>query len=242
LYSRAFNLLTLALSQITGPASSVAIPALSRVHEDPELFSRYYLRLMNLIMWIIAILFGFLFVAAKPVIVLVLGNKWAAAAPVFQILTISVFGQMLLESTLWLFISRGQSARLLKLLLIISPLMVGSFAIGLPFGIKWVALALSVFLMISLPWLLNFAFQGTNLTLQGLGRALLCPFSVSLTGACFSELAMRLILPQRVFFQLLTAGLGFVVVGALSFFFPPVQREIASLWSLMRELRRPQTT
>jgi PST family polysaccharide transporter len=242
LYSRAFNLLTLALSQITGPASSVAIPALSRVHEDPELFSRYYLRLMNLIMWIIAILFGFLFVAAKPVIVLVLGNKWAEAAPVFQILALSVFGQMLLESTLWLFISRGQSARLLKLLLIISPLMVGSFAIGLPFGIKWVALALSVFLVISLPWLLKFAFQGTNLTLRALGRALLCPFALSLAGVCFSEVAMHLVLSRRIFPQLLTAGLGFVVVGAFSFLFPPVQREIASLWSLMRELRRPQTT
>lgn len=242
LYSRAFNLLTLALSQITGPASSVAIPALSRVHEDPELFSRYYLRLVNLIMWIVAVLFGFLFVAAKPVIVLVLGNKWAQAAPVFQILAFSVFGQMLLESILWLFISRGQSARLFKLLLIVSPLMVGSFAIGLPFGIKWVALALSLFLLISLPWLLKFAFEGTNLTLQGLARAVLCPFAVALAGVCLSEVAMRLILPQHIFSQLLTAATGFLVVGGFSFLIPSVQREIASLWSLMSELRRPRTT
>ena len=242
LYSRAFNLLTLALSQITGPASSVAIPALSRVHEDPELFARYYLRLVNLIMWVVAVLFGFLFVAAKPVIVLVLGNKWSAAAPVFQILALSVFGQMLLESILWLLISRGQSARLLKLLLIVSPLMVGSFAVGLPFGIQWVALALSLFLVVSLPWLLKFAFQGTNLTLHGLARALLCPFAMTLAGVCLSEVAMRVILPQHLFSQLLTAGTGFVVAGVFSLLFPSVQREIASLWSLMSELRRPRTT
>ena len=241
LYSRAFNLMTLALSQITGPASSVAIPALSRVHEDPELFSRYYLRLMNLIMWVVAILFGFLFVAAKPVIVLVLGNKWADAAPVFQMLALSVFGQMMLESILWLLISRGQSARLLKLLLIISPLMIGSFAVGLPFGIKWVALALSLFLLVSLPWLLKFAFQGTRLTLRALGQALLCPFALCIAGIFCSEVALRLILPQHTISQLLTPAAGFVVVGVFSYLIPPVQREISSLFGLMRELRRPQT-
>ena len=69
-------------------------------------------------MWIGAPIFGFLFVAAEPVIVLALGKQWRAAAPVFQILAIFALGQLLLESTLWLLVSRGQSRRLLKLLLI----------------------------------------------------------------------------------------------------------------------------
>src|ERR1700730_4019611 len=76
LYSRAYSLLTLAVSQITAPASSVAIPTFSRIQGDPELFAKYYLRIVNLIMWISAALFGFLFVAARPFIVLTLGNKW----------------------------------------------------------------------------------------------------------------------------------------------------------------------
>jgi len=237
LYSRAFNLLTLAVDQITAPTATVAIPALSRIQWDQEVFARYYLRIINLIVWISASLFGFLFVAARPVIVFILGAKWQEAAPVFQMLAISALGQLLLESTLWLFVSTGQSARLLKLLTVISPLMVGSFAIGLRFGIKSVALALSLFLLTSLPWILKFTFRGTDLTLTRLARAILCPISLSLTGVVFAELVMHLIVPQRIFSQLLTAALGLAVVYSFSLLIPPVRSEFTSLWRLLGELR-----
>ena len=171
LYSRAYNLLMLPVRQLSGPAGSVAVPAFSRIHDDPERFARYYLRAVNLVIWISAPVFGFLFVAAKPVIVLVLGSKWIEAAPVFQILVISALGQLLLDSTIWLFISRGQSARLLKLLLFVSPIMVGSFALGLRFGIKGVALSGSLVLLAIFPWMLKFTFRGTDLTLPRSGRS-----------------------------------------------------------------------
>ena len=92
LYSRAYNLLMLPVRQLSAPAGSVAVPAFSRIQSDPERFARYYLRTVNLIMWISTPIFGFLFVAAQPVIVLVLGNQWREAAPVFQILAISALG------------------------------------------------------------------------------------------------------------------------------------------------------
>lgn len=237
LYSRAYNLLMLPLNQINGPAANVAIPAFSRIQGDPDLFARYYLRIVNLILWIIAPLFGFLFVAAKPVIVLILGDKWREAAPVFQILAISALGQVLLQSTLWLFVSRGQSARLLKLLLIISPIIVGSFVIGLPFGIKWVALSLSLVLLTILPWVLKFTFRGTNLTLQRLGQALLCPVSLCLVGVLFAEIAIHIIVPHRTLSQLLVAALGFAAAYSLSAFIPPVWEEIRSFRTLLSELR-----
>jgi O-antigen/teichoic acid export membrane protein len=237
LYSRAFNLLTLALNQITAPASSVAIPAFSRIQGDPELFARYYLRIINLIVWISATLFGFLFVTATPVIVLVLGDKWRGAAPVFQILTISALGQLLFESTVWLFVGRGQSARLLKLMLIISPIIIGSFVIGLPFGIKWVALSLSLVLLAILPWIVHFTFRGTSLTLKRLGMALLCPVSLCLVGILSAEFLGYLLAPHHVLYQLLVAALGFVIAYSLSSFVPPVREEFKASWKLLSELR-----
>ena len=44
LYSRAYNLLMLPVRQLGAPARSVAIPAFSRVQDDPERLARYYLR------------------------------------------------------------------------------------------------------------------------------------------------------------------------------------------------------
>ena len=242
LYSRAYNLLMLPVRQLSAPVGAVAIPAFSRTQDDPERLARYYLRTVNLVLWISAPVFGFLFVAAQPVIALLLGNQWHAAAPVFQILAISALGQLLLDSTIYLFVSRGQSQQLLRLMLVISPIIVGGYAIGLPFGIKGVALSGSLVLLGILPWMLKFAFRGTNLTLRRLGRALLCPVSLCLVAVFLAELALHLIAPERMFSQLLVIGLSFVAAYSLSAFIPPVRAEIMSLKKLSSELRLSSDT
>jgi O-antigen/teichoic acid export membrane protein len=242
LYSRAYNLLMLPVRQLSVPAMSVAIPAFSRVQDDPERFMRFYLRSANLIMWISAPIFGFLFVAARPVIVLTLGSKWIEAAPVFQILVISALGQLLFDSTVWLFVSRGQSSQFLKLLFFISPLIVGSFVVGLPYGIKGVALSGSVVLVVILPWILKFAFRGTNLTLRSVGRALLYPVSLSILAVLFAKLILHLIGPQGTISQLAVTALGFSVAYALSALITPVRKEMISLWALLKEIRPPGQT
>jgi len=237
LYSRAYNLLMLPVRQLGAPARSVAVPAFSRVQGDPERLARYYLRTVNLIMWITAPIFGFLFVAAEPVIVLTLGNRWREAAPVFQILAIFALGQLLLESTLWLFVSRGQSKRLLRLLLIISPIIVASYVIGLSFGIKGVALSGSLVLLAIFPQVLKFAFRGTTLTLGRLWQAILYPISLCLAGVFLGELALHLIAPQRIISQLLVVALGFAVAYSLSALLRAVREEVMSFRRLFRELR-----
>ncbi len=242
LYSRAYNLLMLPVRQLNAPTGSVAIPAFSRLQNDPERFARYYLRTVNLVMWIAAPIFGFLFVAAQPVIVLALGHQWGEAAPVFQILVIAALGQLLFESILWIFVSRGQSGRLLKLLLVISPIIVASFVVGLPFGIKGVALSGSLVFVGMFPWVLQYAFRGTNLTLKRLGRAILKPISLCLAGIFSAEFALHLVAPQHIVSQLLVVAMGFAVVYSLSAFIPAVREEATSLTKLFSELRLTSQT
>jgi hypothetical protein len=68
------------------------------------------------------------------------GEQVAGRGPsVFQILSISALSQLVLETTVWLLVSREESNRLLKLLMVISPFMVTGFVVGLPFGIQAVA-------------------------------------------------------------------------------------------------------
>lgn len=111
---------------------------------------------------------------------------------VFRILAISAFGQILFGSIVWLLVSRGQSGRLLKLLLIISTFIIGSAVSGLPFSIKSMALSGFSVLLSILPWLLKFSFRGTNFTLQRLGRALLHPVGLRFVGVFPAELALDL--------------------------------------------------
>ncbi|MGC1187166.1 MAG: lipopolysaccharide biosynthesis protein [Candidatus Acidiferrales bacterium] len=236
-YSKAYNLLMLPLRQLSGPAGAVAVPAFSRVQHDPERFARFYLRAVNLIMWISAPAFAFLFVAARPVIILALGHRWLEAAPVFQILVISALGQLLLDSTVMLFISRGQSSQLLRLLLLVSPVIVASYAIGLPFGIRGVALTGSLVLIALLPWMLKFAFRGTDLTLPQLGRSLVYPVSLSIVTILVAKLALHLLVPQHVVSQLVVVATSFAVAYSLSALISPVRAEMMSLWKLLGDLR-----
>lgn len=237
LYSRAYNLLMLPIRQLGGPARSVAVPTFSRVQAEPERLARYYLRTANIITWITAPLFGFLFVTAAPVIILVLGRRWVEAAPVFQILTIFALGQLLLESTVWLFVSRGQSKRLLLLSFVICPLIIGGYALGLPFGIRGVALSGSLSFLVLFPWMLKYSFSGTQITLRRLARSVLCPVVLSLSGIGVAEAALRLLSPNRVPEQLLLSAVSFALGCLLAMLIAPVREELMSLKSLLGNSR-----
>ena len=233
LYSRAYNVLMLPVRQLSAPARSVAVPAFSRTQNDPERLARYYLRTMNLILWISTPVFGFLFVVAEPVIVLTLGAKWRGAAPVFQILAISVLCQLPLESVGWLLVSRGESDRLLNLLMVISPIIIGSFLAGLPFGINGVALSGSLVLLGIVPPLLNFVFRGTQLTLQRLARAIFWPISLSLAGALAAKCALYAFVPSGLVEQLVVTALAFAITYLLSLLLPHVRKEVLSFKQLL---------
>jgi O-antigen/teichoic acid export membrane protein len=234
LYSRACNLLMLPVRQLVVPAGSVAIPAFSRIQSNRERLARYYLNAANLIMWLSAPLFAFLFVAATPVVVLVLGQKWRAAAPVFQILCICALGQLFLNLTVWLFVSRGYSKQLFKMILVISPIIIGSYAIGLPFGIKGVALSGSVATLITVVGLLHRSFRGTDLSLRRLGRSIRYPLITSFVGICAAQLAFRVFPSYGTGSQLEIIALGFSLGVALAACVPPIRQEIGSVATLLR--------
>lgn len=244
LYSRAMNLLLIPVRQLTIPLGAVAIPTFSRIQADKRLV-QYYLGATSLIIWLCAPLFAFLAVAAKPIIVLVLGARWSESAPVFQILTISALSHLLLEMAYWLLISRGRSDRLLKLGLIVSPVTIGSYVAGLPWGIKGVALSYSLAMIGTLPWVMKFAFHETELNLRLLGQTLLCPMSVSLASGFFAEFVVQLSAPKDMLIKLMVIFLSFAVVCSLSALIPRVREEVLSFRTLISDLRMrpsPQTS
>lgn len=237
LYSRAMNLLLLPVRQLGAPGRRVAVPAFSRLQDDPDRLARSYLRTANLIMWITAPIFGFLFVAATPVIALTLGHQWREAGPVFQLLAIFALGQLLYESVIWLFVSRGQSKRLFKLVLILCPITVFSYAIGLPFGIKGVALSGALGMLLVFPWVLSFSFRGTKLTLARFGRKVLYPVLTCLAGVATGELALHAVGGMPIVAQILIIGAAFAVGCLFALILEPVRDEVKQLIDLLRSSR-----
>jgi len=172
--------------------------------------------------------------------VLALRRQLNETVSINQILTIYSLVQHLIQSTAWLFVSRGESERLLRLMLTVSPLIIASFVIGLPFGIKGVALWYSLVLIAILPWILKYTFRGTSLTLQRLGRVIIYPISLCLVSVCFTELMLQIFSPDRALSKLLLIVLGFAIVYSVSSLIPRIREEASLFKDLIKGLRPPR--
>ena len=138
---------------------------------------------------------------------------------------------------MWLSVSRGESARLFRLLLLITPAIIASFLIGLPFGIKGVALSYSIVLLSVLPWFLKATFRGTNLTLGQIGAAIVYPVTLCLVSVLVAVVALHFYSPSHPIPRLLVIALGFLLTYLTSSLIPRVRREFLAFTELVKQLR-----
>jgi PST family polysaccharide transporter len=141
LYDRAYKLLLLPLSQISAPVARVAVPLLSRLHDDPPRYRKAYLQMLQAIH--LAAFPGMITAIAVPhgVVLTLFGPKWVGVAPILTWLAIAALPSFVGNSTGWLFSSQARTASQLRCGTVSASLFVASFFIGLPYGALGVARA-----------------------------------------------------------------------------------------------------
>lgn len=142
-YNRASQLLLLPLSQISAPAGAIALPVLSRLNRDPGRYARFLLHGQAVLLHGLLAIFAFAGAQAEPLIVLVLGPPWAAAAPLFQILACAGVFQAAAAASYWVFLSKGLTGSNLRFTLGSRLLLVAGISLGSRWGVEGVALAYS---------------------------------------------------------------------------------------------------
>ena len=143
IYSQAYQLINVPAANINAAIGSVAFSALSRLHDDLVRLKRFFLKSYSLTnsMTIPVTMFSALF--AEDIILVLLGPRWAEAAGIFRLLTptILIFG--IINPLAWLLQSIGLQDRSLRICMVLAPIMIASYAIGLPYGAAGVAFAYS---------------------------------------------------------------------------------------------------
>jgi len=144
LYDRAYRLLLFPITQLHGPMGQVLVPLLSRLQADPNRYRSTYGEAVSLIM--IAAQPGILFaiIFAPQLFELLLGDRWIAAAPIFQWLGIAALHQVMTSTVGWLFLSQGRGGDVFKLGSYVAMITVVSFVVGLPWGAVGVAASYTV--------------------------------------------------------------------------------------------------
>ncbi|GBE22211.1 MAG TPA: lipopolysaccharide biosynthesis protein [Actinobacteria bacterium] len=227
MYSKAYQMLLLPLQQINGPLSSVAVPALSLLQDEPTRFRRYYLSAVSFIAFITAPLVALMAALSSDVINVFLGNQWEPAAPIFRVLALVGALQGISNTNGWLYISMSNTGRMARWALISRPIVVASFFIGLPWGPLGVATAFAVSGYVLVWPSIYLATKETPVSPSDVLKAIWRPFAiagvvyglVSWTRPMFSSLGSLEGL-------LVGSLLGLLTFGAIALVWPAVRSEV----------------
>lgn len=144
IYSKAYGLLMMPLSQINRPFSLVLLPALSRLQHKPLEYARLFLRAMRAVTLVTLPVVVFCFFFAQDTVLVLLGRRWLGVAPVFQLLAPAAAASAVNFVPNWLCLSLGRPRRQLRYTLVSAPICIAGFLIGIKWGINGVAISYSL--------------------------------------------------------------------------------------------------
>ena len=136
-YTRAEQFNTIFSSNLTSVVQRVSYPVLSSIQEEPERLREAYRRVIKLTMLVaFACMLG-LAAVAKPLIIILIGEKWMPAVAFLQIICFSGMLYPLHAINLNILQVKGRSDLFLKLEIIKKIIAVGPVAIGIFYGIEY---------------------------------------------------------------------------------------------------------
>ena len=134
LYERAYKLLMNPINTVTVPLYSVGMPALSRLHQDPERYRRAYVSLSEKLAMVSVPGAALMMATPDWIVTLLLGEQWHASAPILAWLGVAAALLPVCFITGLLFVTQDRTPELLRVGVYSSTISVVSILIGLPYG------------------------------------------------------------------------------------------------------------
>jgi O-antigen/teichoic acid export membrane protein len=166
LYGRAYQLINIPTDNLNSAAGGVAFAALSRLQGEPSRLKSYFLKGYSLVLSLTVPIAFTCALFADDMILVFLGPKWRGAAVVFRLLAPTTLAFAILNPLGWLLNALGLVGRGLKIALVLGPVMITGYVMGLPYGPKGVAFAYSAVMMACVIPLIAWATHGTVISLR----------------------------------------------------------------------------
>jgi O-antigen/teichoic acid export membrane protein len=161
IYGRAYQLINIPTDNLNSSAGGVAFAALSRLQDQPSRFRNYFLKGYALVLSLTAPITFACALFADDMVAVFLGPKWKDAAVVFRLLAPTTLVFATVNPLGWLLSSLGLVGRGLKMALVLAPVMIAGYVVGLPHGPKGVAIGYSAAMMLCVLPLIAWAVRGT---------------------------------------------------------------------------------
>jgi O-antigen/teichoic acid export membrane protein len=220
LYGRAYQLSTIPTDNLNSAVGEVAFSTLSRVRDDPPRFRSYFLKAYSLVLALTLPITMAVGLFAPELIAVLLGPKWKESAPIFRLLSPTILIFALINPIGWLIFSLGMIGRSLRVAMVLAPLVICGYIIGLPYGPKGVALAYSTVMTLWAIPHIAWGLHGTVVSLRDVALVASKPFASGVVAGAIA-FGARLVLPHFLspFPQLAveSAILSLIYLGMLLF-------------------------
>jgi len=214
-YAVAYNTMLVPASKIGGPIQRVMSPAFCRLQDEPERIAAAWARVTRLLATVTVPALAGLVVVAPDFVPVVLGDQWAAAVPVVQILAWVGIIQALQSLNVDILMARDRTRTIFRFSLVLTTCHLIAFAIGVQWGVVGVAVAYAVSTTLIEPVQTVLAARALGVSAMVFVRSVASVFQAAL-GMCVIVFATRV--------ALLDLGVPAVsrlaiciVVGALSY-------------------------
>jgi len=161
LYGRAYSLINIPTDNLNAAAGEVAFSALSRLQHDPARLRNYFLKGYSLVLAMTLPITIACALFADDLVFVMLGKRWMAAAPIFRFLAPTILTFAIVNPMGWLLNALGLAERGLKIALVLAPVIILGYLVGVSFGPAGVAFAYSTVMLQAAVPLIAWAVHGT---------------------------------------------------------------------------------
>jgi O-antigen/teichoic acid export membrane protein len=236
IYNRGFQLLMTPLNQLRSPATSVAVPVLSRLQDDLDRSGEYLRRSQLALGFSLVAGMALVAGAAGPLVDVLLGDRWAQVAPVLALLAVAGSAQTLSFVGFWVYLSRGLSGALFRYTMVTLALSAACIGAGSWFGVVGVAAGYATAALLEWPLSLWWLSRVTVLPVRALylGALRITACAVTAGTACHAATQLTAGWPSA---GRLAAGLlaGLAAYG-LAALVPGIRRDLAGVVAWGRQM------
>ena len=227
LYERTTRLLLVPINTINAPVYAAAMPALSRLIDEPARYRSMFSQVMQKLGLLTMPPFALAAVTADWVVEILFGPSWLQATPLVALFSVSATFLPVLMAVGLLYLTQARTADMLRATLIDAAIAVAAILAGLPWGVTGIAASIAIVgLVIRTPIAFWLSARRGPVRVGAVWRAIAPPASIAVTVAVVVG-TLRLVLPDPTPIAMAAVAATALSIGLLGLLaWPDTRREV----------------